>query len=132
MRGAGGSEGGLGRFFIGIVMLIGGFYLFFNAIIVTHQFRMGHGLFDIGAFSVTSGMLLIPMILGIGIIFYNSKNPIGWVLAGGSLVAITFGVLSTIEFRMVRISLINLIIILVLFIGGLGLFLSSLKDLGKT
>lgn len=130
MRGAGGTEGGLGRFFIGLVMLIGGFYLFFNAIIVTHQFRLGYSLFSLGGFSITSGLLLIPFIFGVGMIFYNSKNVLGWLIAVASLVTITFGVLSTIEFRMSHMSLFNLILILVLFVGGFGLFFSSLRDLG--
>lgn len=131
MRGAGGSEGGLGRFFLGLVMLIGGFYLFFNSIVVTHQFHLGYAIFNIGGFSVTSGLLMIPFILGIGMIFYNSKNPIGWIVSIAALVTVTFGVLSNIEFRMVRMSLFNLMLILVLFIGGLGLFLSSLRELSK-
>jgi hypothetical protein len=131
LQGAGGSEGGLGRFFLGVVMLIGGFYLFFNSVMVTHRFHLGYPLFNMGGISITSGLLLIPLIIGIGIIFYNSKNPIGWLLFVAALVTITFGVLSSIEFRMNRMSLFNLMLILTLFIGGLGLFLSSLRDMGQ-
>ena len=38
MKGAGGSSGGVGQFFIGLIMMIGGFYLFLNAISVSTNF----------------------------------------------------------------------------------------------
>jgi len=132
MRGAGGSEGGLGRFFIGLVMLIGGGYLFFNSIRVTHSFGMGRALFNIGGFGITSGYVLIPFMFGIAIIFYNSKNIIGWILCIASLVMLTIGVITSINFRFQHMSAFNLIMILILFLGGLGLFLSSLRDLNKS
>lgn len=128
MRGAGGTEGGIGQFFIGLAMLIGGTYLFFNAIQVTHNFSFGYVLYRWGGFPVTSGLILIPFIFGVGIMFFNGKNPIGWLLTGGSLIALIFGVLASIQFRMAHMSLFSLLLILVLMVGGLGLFLRSLKS----
>ena len=129
-RGAGGSEGGLGRFLIGLAMMIGGGYLFLDSIMVVSGFRWGYGLYRFGGFQLTTGLLLIPFMFGIGFIFYQSKNPIGWILSGGSLLALVFGVIRSIQFNMVRMSAFNLLVILTLFFGGLGLFLSSLKDVG--
>jgi hypothetical protein len=131
MRGAGGTEGGIGQFFIGLVMLIGGTYLFLNAIQVTHNFSLGYVLYRWGGFQVTSGLIMIPFMFGIGIMFYNSKNPVGWLLAGGSMVALIFGVLASIQFRMAHMSLFSLITILVLMVGGLGLFLRSLRTMSS-
>ena len=129
VRGAGGSEGGVGRFFIGLTMMVGGGYLFFSSIHVTHQFSFGHSIFRVGGFSVTSGLVLVPFVFGIGLIFYNSKNILGWILAASSLVMLGFGVLARINFRFERMSAFSLMMILVLFIGGLGLMLSSLRKL---
>ncbi len=133
ITGAGGSEGGIGRFFIGLIMIIAGGYLFLNNIHVTNNFRfgLGHGLFMLGGFSITSGYVLIPFIFGIGIIFYNSKNYIGWFLSGGSLIMLGFGVLTSVHFRLRHMTAFELISILVLLIGGIGLFLSSLRRLPK-
>lgn len=128
MRGAGGSSGGIGQFFIGLIMMCGGFYLLFNAIIVRTSFGFGMRLFGIGNFGITSGMVMIPFIFGVGLIFYNSKNILGWILAVGSLVALAFGVISSIHFSMRTMSAFDLIVILVLSVGGLGLFLRSLKS----
>ncbi|VAW97264.1 hypothetical protein MNBD_GAMMA22-2263 [hydrothermal vent metagenome] len=59
---------------------------------------------------------------------YNSKNYIGWLLAVGSLIALIFGVISNMQFSMQRMSAFDLIIILVLFVGGVGMFIRSLRD----
>lgn len=130
MRGAGGSEGGLTRFFVGLAMLVGGGYLFLDSVRVTSGFGFGRSLFHVGGLGITSGMVLIPFIFGIGMVFYNSKNILGWVLCGGSLVMLVFGVLASIQFRMQHMSSFNLLMILTLFIGGLGLFLSSFRNFG--
>ena len=128
MNGAGGKSGGTGAFFIGIVMFCGGIYMLLNSIIVSHQFALGARLYGFGGFSVTSGMVLIPFIFGVGIIFYNSSKWYGWLLSGGSLVALIFGVISSIQFRFARMSAFDIIVILVLTAGGLALTLRSLRE----
>ena len=129
MRGAGGTEGGLGRFFIGLLMLIGGGYLFLQSILVRSTFSLGYGLYTIGTFQLTSGMVMIPFMFGIGLIFYNAKNILGWLLFIGSLIMLVFGVISSIHFSFRHMSAFELIVILTLVCGGLGLFLSSLRNL---
>ncbi|PRC94997.1 hypothetical protein [Solimicrobium silvestre] len=132
MRGAGGTSGGIGQFFIGLFMMCGGFYMLLNDVIVQSSFGMGMGLYGFAAmggyYSITSGMIMIPFILGVGMIFYNIKNLLGWLLAIGSLAALLFGVISSIHFSLRSMSLFDLIVILVLAVGGLGLFLRSLQE----
>ena len=134
MRGAGGTSGGIGQFFIGLVMLCGGFYLLLNAIHVRSTFGMGMALYHFSGrgtgFNITTGMVMIPFIFGVGIIFYNARNPFGWLLAGGSIVALIFGVITSIHFSFRSMTAFDLIVILVLCFGGLGLFLRSLKNFG--
>lgn len=131
MKGAGGTSGGIGQFFIGFIMMCGGFYLLLNSITVTSSFGLGARMYGFSAFGghygITSGMIMIPFIFGVGIIFYNSKNIIGWLLAVGSLVALVFGVIASIRFDFRSMSAFDLVTILVLSVGGLGLFLRSLK-----
>ena len=131
MRGAGGTSGGLGHFFIGVIMMCVGFYLLLNAITVRSSFGMGMSLYhfgNMGGFNITTGMVMIPFIFGISLIFYNAKNILGWVLAIGSLAALIFGVIASIQFNLRQMSAFDLIVILVLSMGGLGLFLRSLKN----
>lgn len=132
MRGAGGSSGGVGQFFIGFIMMCGGFYMLLNAISVTSHFGFSSRLYTLnalGGFGVTGGMILIPLLFGIGFVFYNSKNPIGWLLTLGSITALIFGVLSSVRLNLQSMTMFELIVILVLSVGGLGLFLRSLKTI---
>lgn len=133
MRGAGGTNGGIGSFFIGFVMLVGGGYLFLDAIQVVNHFHFGYPLYRIGALNMnlTSGMVMIPFVFGIGMIFYSARNPIGWLLTVGSLAMLSFGVISSIDFRLREMSAFELIVMLVLMVGGLGLFLRSLKNFSE-
>lgn len=129
MRGAGGTSGGLGLFFIGLIMLCGGMYLLLNAITVYAHYGFGARLYGVSGYGITSGMIMIPFMFGVGLIFYDSKNLLGWILGGGSLVALIFGVISSIHFSFRSMSAFDLIVILVLTVGGLALFLRSLKSL---
>ncbi|GLX77230.1 hypothetical protein tinsulaeT_05700 [Thalassotalea insulae] len=135
MRGAGGTSGGLGHFFIGLVMMCGGFYMLLNAITVTSSFGMGMRLYGFSAlggnYNITSGMIMLPFILGVGLIFYNSRNILGWILAIGSVTGLIFGVISSIRFTFKTMTSFDLMVILILAIGGLGLFLRSLKSLDE-
>ena len=131
-KGAGGTSGGVGQFLIGFAMMCGGFYMLLNAIVVNTTFGFGYPLYGFSAFggmhAITSGMILIPFLFGVGIIFYNSRNYIGWGLAVGSLVALIFGVIASVSFNFRTMSAFDLIVILVLSFGGLGLFIRSLQD----
>ncbi|UZE98005.1 hypothetical protein [Alkalimarinus alittae] len=131
MKGAGGTSGGIGQFFIGFIMMCGGFYLLLNSISVTSSFGFGARMYGFSAFGgnygITSGMIMIPFMFGVGLIFYNSKNVMGWLLSIGAIVALVFGVIASIRFNFRSMSAFDLIMILVLSIGGLGLFLRSLK-----
>jgi len=131
MRGAGGTSGGIGMFFVGFIMMCVGVYLLLNAITVTTNFGLGMRLYSFNAmggnYSLTSGSILIPFMFGVGFIFYNSKNWIGWLLAVGSIVAMIAGVIMSIRFSFRAMSAFDLILILVLAVGGIGLLLRSLK-----
>lgn len=99
-------------------------------IVVSQGFGFGYALYRIsygGGWNVTSGGLLIPFMFGVGWIFYNARAPWGWILAGGALAAIIFGVLMSLTISIRTMSLLDLIIILVLMVGGLGLFIRSLR-----
>lgn len=129
MRGAGGTTGGVGGFFIGLAMLCAGTYLLLNSIAVDSSFGWGRALYGraFGGVGVTGGMLLIPFVIGVGLLFYNARNVLGWLLAGGAMIALVAGVLASVSFRLQGMSAFELLTILVLAVGGLGLFLRSLR-----
>ena len=128
MRGAGGTEGGAGRFFTGLVMMVGGGYLFLHNIQASLGVGLGYQYFSVWGMGITSGMVLVPFLFGIGMIFYNASNILGWLLTVASLVMLGFGVIAQTRFHLHNMSAFELLTILTLLVGGIGLFLSSLRS----
>ena len=79
MRDVGGTSGGLGSFLFGGAMLVLGGYLLLNQVVVTsYRWRVfGFDFFGYGGF----GISLIPLLIGVGMLFFNGKNPLAWLLA---------------------------------------------------
>ena len=111
IQGAGGTPGGVGSFVIGFLMMCTGFYLLMQSVIVTRSFGLGMGLFHFAFFggpvTVTSGMILIPLIFGIGMIFFNARGVAGWVLAIGSLAALIAGVAPLFGFTAIKLGFVG-------------------------
>ncbi len=131
MTGAGGTPGGTGRFFLGLIMLMAGIHLFLSSIQVSNSFSLGYGLFSLGGLRVTPGLVLIPFLLGVGLIFYNARNVWGWVCTAASVTMLILGVLASLQFHLRPLSAFELLMMLVLMGGGLGLFLSALRNYSK-
>ncbi len=119
------------RFMLGVIMLSGGLYLFLQSVHV--HFGFNQPLYRMGNtnLSVTTGFIFIPFMLGVGMIFYNSKNLAGWIITLGSVAALVFGIVSSTQMSLRNMNAFQLMVILVLMVGGLGLFLSSLRGNGK-
>ncbi|MBI2875955.1 MAG: hypothetical protein HYY20_03655 [Candidatus Tectomicrobia bacterium] len=132
-RGAGGTSGGSGQFLMGLLMMCAGGYMLFQSITVSTNFHMGMSIFRVpvyGAnyFNITSGMIFVPFMFGIGTIFYDSRKLIGWVLTCGSIAALVVGVISNTNLQLKTMSAFELMVMIVLFVGGIGMFLNSLRD----
>jgi hypothetical protein len=128
MNGAGGTEGGVGTFIMGVVMLIGGGYLFLDSVHVESGMRWGMAMYEMGGVGITGGMVLIPFLLGVGMVFYSAKNPIGWLLTFGSVIALVFGLISRVRMHFQDMTLFSLMTIIVLMVGGAGLLLSATRE----
>src|SRR5512140_626192 len=120
MRGAGGTQGGLGMFLIGFVMAVAGGWLLTNQVTVTSGFwhMWGYNGF---------GLSLIPLVAGIAFLFFNGKSIVGWLLTIAGAVIIFAGILTNLEIYFRPTSLFNTMLMLVLLAGGIGLIARSLK-----
>lgn len=131
MNGAGGTSGGTGQFFLGLILMCGGFYLLLNSVVVSSSFGLGMRLFGVGGYGITGGIVLIPLVIGIAMIFYDARSAFGWLLAVGAFAALVFGVISSVTMSLRTMSAFELICILALAFGGLGLFLRSLRSAAR-
>jgi uncharacterized protein len=124
LRGAGGTPGGIVEFVIGLVMVIAGAYL------ITNQVMVVSGFWTLWGYN-TFGLSLLPLIFGIGILFFNGKSIIGWVLLIIGVVIIFTGILMNLQIYFQRTSLFNTIVMIVLLAGGIGLILRGLAPHGQ-
>jgi hypothetical protein len=124
LKGAGGTPGGTGEFIIGLAMAIAGAYLITNQVVVVSSFWSIRGY---NAF----GLSLVPLIVGTGILFFNGKSIIGWLLLFIGVVVIFTGILMNLHIYFERTSLFNTIVMIVLLAGGIGLILRGLAPHGE-
>lgn len=120
-KGAGGTSGGLGQFFIGLGLIGVGAYLLLGRVIVHTSFwhMAGGG----SAFGVT----LIPLLIGVAALFFNGKSILGWVLTIAGFGAIIVGVIANMDIYFQQTSLMATLIMLGLMAAGLGLIVKSLR-----
>lgn len=121
MRGAGGTSGGIGEFFVGLGMAVAGAYL------LTNQVTVSSGYWSIWGYNAF-GLTLLPLLLGIGILFFDGKSILGWGLTVLGTLIVLLGVITNLEIFFRPISLFNTLIMLALLAGGIGLVARSLKS----
>jgi hypothetical protein len=123
LRGAGGTPGGMGEFLMGLVMAVAGGYLLTSRVTVTG------GWWTYGGYD-TFGLSLVPLIFGIGILFFNGRSVIGWLLLVAGAVIILAGILMNLRIYFEHTSLFNTLVMLVLLFGGIGLMAKGVKAHG--
>jgi len=117
----GGTRGGLGHFLLGFVMACLGGYLLSNQVTVVGSYWSFYG-------GNTFGLTLIPMLFGVGILFFNGRSAIGWLLTVAGALFIFAGVISNMHIYFQPATLFHTIVMLVLLVGGLGLIARSLHE----
>ena len=116
----GGTPGGLGDFLIGFIMICVGGYLLTNQVSVVGSYWNFYG-------TNTFGITLIPMLFGVGILFWSGRSVMGWLLTAGGALFILAGVIANLHIYFQPASLFNTIVMLVLVVGGLGLIARAMR-----
>src|ERR1700719_4962518 len=116
----GGTPGGLGDFLIGFAMACIGGYLLSNQVSVVGSYWSFYG-------TSTFGITLIPMLIGIGMMFFNGRSVIGWLLTIAGALFILAGVIANMHIYFRPTSLFNTLVMLILFVGGLGFMARALR-----
>jgi hypothetical protein len=120
MSDVGGTPGGIGQFIIGFVMACVGGYLLSNQVTIAGSYWSFYG-------TNTFGITLIPMLLGVALLFWDGRSFLGWVLTVGGALFILAGVIANMHIYFQPTSLFNTIVMLVLLVGGLALIARSTR-----
>ncbi len=123
LKNVGGTPGGLWEFLIGLAMVVAGGYMLISRVTVTS------GFWNWGGYN-TFGLSLVPLIFGIGIVFFNGKSVIGWLLVFAGSVIILAGIIMNLQIYFQPTSLFNTLVMLVLFAGGIGLLAKAVRSHG--
>ena len=123
----GGTPGGGGSFFVGLVMMGVGIYMVFDRVTVHTSFWRFFG----GA-QTSFGVTLLPLLAGVGFLTFNGKSFVGWLLAVGGVVLILAGVLMNLDIYFQPTSLFATLVMFGLIAGGLGLFAKGLRPHQKS
>ena len=95
-------------------------YLLLNQVQVTTSYwRFG----QYGGF----GLTMLPLLVGVALLFFNGKSIVGWVLTVVGTGIIFSAVLMNMDIYFRQTTLFNTIVMLVLLFGGLGLVARSLR-----
>jgi hypothetical protein len=126
LKDVGGTQGGLGMFVFGLALLVVGGWLFLDRVTV----HGGYWSF-FGSQGSSFGVTLIPLMIGIGTLFYSGKSIVGWILTIAGALVIFAGVIANLRVHFQSTSLGVTLIMLTLIAGGLGLIFRSLRPVGS-
>ena len=124
MRGAGGTPGGLGTFLAGSAMVVAGGYLLLTRVTVTS------GLWQLWGYNAF-GLSLVPLLVGIGLLFFDGRSLAGWLLTAAGALIILVGIIANLHVYFRPTSLFDTLLILGLLAGGIGLVARSLRPQGS-
>jgi hypothetical protein len=121
-RGASGTPGGIGTFFTGLALLVVGGYLVLNQVEVTSSFAF----FGVGG-RAGFGLTLLPLLFGIGVLFFDGKSKPGWFLSIAGALATLAAILMSLSISWQSTTLFNTLLMFGLLASGVGLVLRSLR-----
>src|SRR5258708_22311769 len=117
----GGTPGGLSHFLVGFVMAcLGGCFLA-NQVSVVGSYWSFYG-------ANTFGITLVPMLLGVGILFWNGRSVAGWIITAAGALFILAGVIANMNIYFRQTTLFNTLVMLIMLVGGLGLIARALRS----
>lgn len=99
---------------------VGG-YLLLNQVQVTTSF-WNFGRY--GGF----GLTLLPLLVGVAVLFYDGRSILGWVLTALGAAIIFANILMNLDIYFRPTSLFNTLLMLGMLFGGLGLIARSLRS----
>ena len=114
------------KFLVGLVMLVVGLFLIFNNITVSSSWGMGGYFFSLGSFNVPNGAIMLPILIGIGMLFFMRKRIYGWIVLSIGVVFVLLSVIMSTRITWLPTRAYIFIIMFGLVAAGGGLVLREL------
>jgi hypothetical protein len=128
MNNVGGTPGGMRAFLLGVIMIVVGGYLLMNQVSV----HGGYWYFGwAGGYGRSFGVSLLPLLFGIGILFFDGRSFAGRFLTGIGALFILAGIIANLDINFRQTSLFNTLVMLILLVGGTGLVVRAVLPMER-
>jgi hypothetical protein len=117
----GGTSGGVGEFLFGLGLLVLGGFLVASRVTVHSGYWGWFG-------GSTFGITLLPLLFGVGLLFFNGRSIAGWLLAGAGLIVVFAGVLLNLSIAFTPTSLFSTLLMFGCMAAGLGLIARAVRE----
>ena len=121
------EKGNLLTFFVGVLIFGLGAFLIFQNTTVSSSF----GLSRMIGFDPPFGLVLLPLIIGIIVLFFNEKSVLGWLLVIFGVLIILLGILMGLQITFRRTTLFIAILMYGMTAAGIGITLKGLFGKSK-
>ena len=119
------SSGSLMQFLVGLILLGAGLFWIFQSVSVSTGYGYGY-LFGIGGVHIPGGTVIIPLLIGILMLFLMEKKIYGWIVIAIGVAIILLSVIMSVRLHFRGGSLFNYIMMFSLTLVGGGLVLKNL------
>jgi hypothetical protein len=115
-------KGNILTFFGGIIVLLVGLYVIFQNTTISTGFTLTRVL----GFTPNFGLVLLPLLIGIIVLFFNERSILGWLLIIVGILIIVVGILMGLRIYFRPVSLFEGILMFGMTAAGIGLTLKGL------
>ncbi len=119
------SSGSLMQFLVGLILLGAGLFWIFQSVSVSTSYGYGY-LFGIGGVHIPGGTVIIPLLIGILMLFLMEKKIYGWIVIAIGVAIILLSLIMSVRLHFRGGSLFNYIMMFSLTLVGGGLVLKNL------
>lgn len=99
-----------------------------SVLMIFHHVKVGTGWLSwLGFGGQGFGFCIVPLLIGLAIIFYDHKNKAGWIITAASCALIFFAVLSQLVMTFPTTSLLGLIIMFLPLALGVAMLMKGLQ-----
>ena len=124
-------QGDFVQFILGGALASGGAFALMNQVFLSSSWsrspRYSYGGFTLPIGTPGMGLLMIPLGIGVVLLFLDGYRRLSQFLIWGSAAALLVGVLNDLHMRMATISLWQLVVEILMIAAGAGLMFRSLK-----
>ncbi|MBQ5334737.1 MAG: hypothetical protein J6Z45_02185 [Oscillospiraceae bacterium] len=107
------------RFFCGLLLFGAGMFMIFQNLTVTSTWGYGGSIFRLGGINIPNGTIMIPLLIGIALLFLCDRKLWGWLFIAVGIVIILAAVLMSVSIQWHTSSAWNFIIMFgMAFAGG--------------